>query len=221
MGLVHCGSFTTTTGGTTSVDIGAASGTRLVIVAVSHAKSSGTGLSISSGTIDGIAATIATQLANNTTTPAGSGILYAETTSGGPINVVVTLNSAAFVLKVNVYVIDDYTSATPFSVASAHGNPASVSVNYDNGGIAIGAGASTIQTITWTGLDTVDDTEGAGAPAGWGAASSIALVAATGHTVTLTPSVALDAALSVATWRATTVAPTPSTATAAASLPGF
>jgi hypothetical protein len=189
------GSSTATTISTSSIDIGPASGTRLVIVTDGHTRSTATSRQISSGAIDSVAATIAVQTVPNGTSGAGAGILYRAVTSGGLIPISVTLNGLPSSHNAAVYTLEGYSSATPSDTAHALGNDAATAIDFPSSGAVVGVTTNNGgAVVTWTGLATVNVTTG-----GRSHASSSNTTAGSNVAVSVS-SAASDEALAVAAW---------------------
>jgi hypothetical protein len=194
--------------GSGNIDIGPASGTRLVIICVAHYRSSSPGRTITGGTVGGAAATIADQIGAIAGSPIGVGILYRETTGGGTTAMTVTLSGSAVVHTDYVYTLENYASATPFDTAHASGNDPSVAIDFPAGGGVVGLAATVASAggITWSGLAIEDNELGFG-----DGRSSIAhtsnATAGTNVAVSFSSASTIEA-LSVVSWAAATPPPT-------------
>jgi hypothetical protein len=136
-----------------NVDIGAAAGTRLVVMCAEHVRSTVSGRTITGGSIDGSAATIAVQFGGSAATGTGCGILYREVTSGGSVAFSFTVSGAVSIQSMHVYTIASYASATPTDTASGTGNDPAVLIDFPASGVVIGcASANSSNAFTWSGL---------------------------------------------------------------------
>lgn len=183
----------------TGRSIGAAAGDRVVIVAVSTARSSAIGArTINSVTLTGNAMT-----PTNTPLQLGSqvtmGLFYLAFPTGTTADIVVTLSNSNAGCAIDVWSMTGQSSNTPFDAPL--GGSASVAVDIDDGGClaAVGGGcAGTLGDMAWTGATETSDTTIGGVYRQTAAAASL-LSAETNRSVGIT-STATNEGVLAASW---------------------
>lgn len=150
----------------TSVSLGTAIGTSLVVVVVHLWDVSGDGRHLSSATINGVAATIQVQTTGTVATNQDATVaIISAVTAGTSGNIVLTATNTVQGFGCDVYRLNNLTSTTPTTTASnrltANGTSVSVNITAASNGILIhgcsvnGLGS---ETISGTGT-TVDHTQ--------------------------------------------------------------
>lgn len=150
---------TNTTSPSTSVNIGTGATGRFVIIAVSYySLSSG---SLSSPTIDGVAATIIAQ-SMAASGQAGIALIGRQMDAGGSVTVAATMSTTSQVYQFDVYEAFNLSSITPSFTASDNVVSSSVlstTIDIPTGGLLIAALSGIDGTATaWTGPTEGHDT---------------------------------------------------------------
>jgi hypothetical protein len=174
-----------------TINIGTADPHCLIIAAVHHIRSSSTGRTLNSVTIDGTAGTIHAKVDNNASSGACIGIASRTVTSGGTITISWSLNGLVAVEKCTVWkVITANTTPVTGGTGTANGNDPTVTLNLGAGGFCIVAGSGQGGTNlgaswTWTGATKDAAAESSTTQAAWSAAHSYNNSATTGATVSV------------------------------------
>jgi hypothetical protein len=205
--LVYQGQTSFTTSGSsshtfTAAVIGSVDTRRVVIVAVSAAKDTGSWSAnpVSSMTLAGSGMTLAGSQILDPAISMVVAIYYLAVPSGATADIIVNLAAAAHPITIDVWAMVGQLSNTPSSTASnsATGTSISASLTILDGGIGIGVSGGNIasQSLTWTNMTL----GAASANANGSAASSYSTtVGAASRTVNATGSVPLG--LTLAAWQ--------------------
>lgn len=185
-------------------DIGAADGTRRVIVGVAGFSSSViSARTLSSATIAGGAATIHV----NPSSARNTAIISAQVAAGTTATIALTFSGAMRAAAIHIYRLINETSGTPFATGSAtySGANATLNINVPSIGALVAvtcADDSSNPTFTWTGAtERADVTLETTVTVGTSSASESGLGSQTGRTVTATESPGTPTGtLSVLTW---------------------
>jgi hypothetical protein len=189
--------------------LGAEAADRYIFVTITAASSTGTARTISSGSIGGVAASIAVQQGAASSSGMTAAIMLAAVPTGTTGDVVVTLSGAGGSCDIGVYRVTGLGSATAFDTAvnsdEAGGGVVSTTIDVPGNGFVIGVAMfeADVATTTWVGAsENYDESNGDGSPEIVTAAMSSALGAETGRTVSATSTVTSgnDCTLAVGTW---------------------
>lgn len=142
-----------------SQNLGTADAGRYIVVAAHCNSGTTVGFGLSSVTVGGVAATIVVQQNNASGGFSGcSALAIAAVPTGTTGNIVVTWSHGAARCEIQAYRLTGIASATPADTKSSTASDPTASLDVPAGGVAIGAGCTSANTIaTWTGLSEDSD----------------------------------------------------------------
>jgi hypothetical protein len=178
-----------------SVNIGAATADRLVIVGALWGSASGT-QTVSSLSIGGTAATQVVMEGG------GAGIFARLVSSGTTATIAVTFPSAVTSCGIYVWTLIDYQSSTAVDTVTDNSSPLSQSLTTSGGGVIVAvARASGSAGFTWTGLTEQDDGSVNASTALRLSAADLQDTAAGSTAIAVTPVGTTSPRLAAASWR--------------------